>query len=447
MTRRSTGYLIQFDEERRGFLLREVRDLTQGFSDALSSDDWPIRQWEVCGLLFAQGEITHWALARKGKRVATGKVRIEFTEVTPTSIRISDVAQRIGSSVQKNIISSRSGTGGSVPSGTWKALKTAVGEISSESFQTVERLERLRDQSTEHINRPGTEIVAQQRDAVGLALDVFDQTGKLRKSSLQGWTAPDGDQLTSFIDGLAGVRTIEDQLIAHDAAAFPDTDSARHTAVGAVFASGNRKLEVFNVNRTAVEHALGVDLLYLNEPFKAWTMVQYKCMERAKDTPEALAVYRPDEKFDAELSRMNEFRNATKDQWQIADGKSMYRLSGDGFFFKLCSRVQLEVLSEALLPGMYLAREHVQAILADPTALGPRGGRQITFENSARHLSNTLFAELLRDGWIGTRGVSSAQIADIVRTSLSGGRAVVVARARPAGEPANPRQTLAELDF
>lgn len=447
MTRRAAGYLIQFDEERRGFLLREVRDLTQGFSDALSSADWPIRQWEVCGLLFAPGEITHWALARKGKRVATGKVRIEFTEVSPTSIRIADVVQRMGPSVQKNIISSRSGTGGAVPSGTWQTLKTVIGQVSAESLQTVERLERLRDQSTERINRPGTEIVAQQRDAVGLALDVFDPTGRLRKASLQGWTAPDGDHLTSFIDGLAGVRTVEDQLIAHDAATFPGTDSIRHTAIGAVFASGNRKLEVFNVNRTAVEHALGVDLLYLNEPFGAWTMIQYKCMERAKDTPGASAVYRPDERFDAELTRMIEFRNAMEDKWTIADGKSMYRLSGDGFFFKLCARIQLEVLSEALLPGMYLAREHVQAILADPAALGPRGGRQITFENTARHLSNTLFAELLRDGWIGTRGVSSAQVADLVGTSLSSGRAVVVARARPVGEPANPMRTLAELDL
>ncbi|CAH2900328.1 MAG: hypothetical protein PCALPYG88_4261 [uncultured Paraburkholderia sp.] len=186
MTRRAGGYLIQFDEERRGFLLREVRDLTQGFSDALSSDDWPIRRWEVCGLLFAPGEITHWALARKGKRVATGKVRIEFTEVSPASIRIADVAQRMGPSIQKNIISSRSGTGGAVPSGTWQKLKTVIGRVSAGSLQIIERLERLRDQSTEHINRPGTEIVAQQRDAVGLALDVFDQTGRLRKASLQG---------------------------------------------------------------------------------------------------------------------------------------------------------------------------------------------------------------------------------------------------------------------
>jgi hypothetical protein len=445
MPERVAGYLIHFDEERRNAFLREVRDLTEGFSDALSSDDWSIRQWEVCGLLFEPGKITHWALARRGKRVATGKVRVEFTEVTPTSIRISDVVQRVGGSVQRNIISSRSGSGGGVPTGTWQELKQAVGQIDTESLQTLERLERLREQSRERISRPGAEVVAQQRDAVGLALDVFDQTGKLRKATLQGWTAPEGEGLTSFLDGLRGVRTIEDQLIARDASVFPGAEATRLTVVGAVFSSGGRKLEVFNVNRTAVEHALGVDLLYFHEAFDAWTMVQYKSMERPADAPEHSAVYRPDARFDAELARMVAFRRAIADRWQLADGKTAYRLSGDGFFFKLCSRVQLEVLSESLLPGMYLAREQVQAILADPSALGPKGGRLITFENAGRHLSNTLFAELLRDGWIGTRTVASAQIAQIVRDGLDAGRAVVLARARRAGEVADAQQTLASL--
>lgn len=38
------GYLISFDEDRRNGILREVRELTEGFSDALSSEDWSIRQ-------------------------------------------------------------------------------------------------------------------------------------------------------------------------------------------------------------------------------------------------------------------------------------------------------------------------------------------------------------------------------------------------------------------
>jgi len=447
MSRQIAAYLIHFDETRRHDLLQEVHDLAGGFSDALSSNDWPIRQWEVCGLLFAPERITHWALARKGKHVATGKVRVEFSEVTPTNIPITDIVQRVGTSARRNIISSRSGAGGAVPPKTWRALKQAVAQIDAESFQTIERLERLRNQRREYVIRPGAEVLAQQRDAVGLALDVFDRTGALRKNTFHEWAVPAGKPLNSFLDNLPGVHVIEDQLIARDAAAFPGSDAVRPTTVGAVFSSGNRKLEVFNVNRTAVEHALGVDLLYFHEAFDAWTMVQYKSMECAHDAPENSAIYRPDDRFYAELARMTAFRSTVVDHWQVSDGKTAYRLSGEGFFFKFCPRIRLKESSEALLSGMYLAQEHVQAILADPAASGPKGGKQITFENTGRYLNNTLFADLLRDGWIGTRTVSSARIAQIVRDSLSAKRSIVLARERRTGEPANVEQTLADLNL
>jgi len=439
------GFLIRFDEDQRATFLREVRNLENGFSDALSREDWAVRQWEVCGLLFEPQVVTHWALARKGKGVATGKVRVEFTEVTSTLIPLAEVERRVGPRILQNVVRARAGVGGKVPPATWEGMKIAVGAIDAASLATLERLERLRDQSRKFINRPGTEVVAQQRDAVGLALDAFDETGQLRKRTLTAWAAPTGNHLTSFLEGLEGVRTIEDQLIARDAAVFPGAGQVRHTVLGAVFGVGDRKLEVFNVNRSAIERSLGVDLLYFNEAFDAWTLIQYKSMERPTGAAERLPFYRPDESFNNELARMKAFRDATPDAWTMSDGLSSYRLCGDGFYFKLCSRVQLEVLSDTLLPGMYLSRQVVEAALIDPATVGERGGRIITFENTKRHISNTLFADLLRDGWIGTRGVSSARIGQIVRDGLVAGRAIVLARSRPSLATANPTETLMVL--
>lgn len=447
MPKERGGFLIRFDENQRTTFLNEIRGVEAGFSDALSQNDWELKQWEVCGLLFEEDVITHWALARKGKKVATGKVCVYFTEVTPIRIRMLEVEQRIGPQFRRNIVSARSGVGGRVPSGTWEGLKRAVGEIDATSLAALERLERLRDQSLELIDRPGAEIVAKQRDAVGLALDIFDQSGYLRKRTLQGWTAPDGQNLKSFLDGLRGVRTIEDQLIARDAAVFPETNGIRHTVVGAVFSVGRRKLEVFNVNRTAVETSLGVDLLYWNEPFDAWALVQYKSMEKTNTHNQPSAAYRPDAAFDEELGRMHAFRASQPDFWETPNNPTSYRLCGDGFFFKICSRVQLEVLSESLLPGMYFPRLFVEAVLASPATKGPRGGSLITFDNTERHISNTLFAELVRDGWIGTRCVSSEQVASIVRNKLTSGQAIVLARSRPPADDANPNHTLAVLDI
>ena len=427
--------------------MRDIRSLDEGFSDALSSADWAVRQWEVCGLMFESGRITHWALARRGKKVATGKVRVEFTEMTPAGLSFSAIEGRVGKRMRANVVRARSGVGGRVPPVTWRDMKLAVGEMDSNSLAALERLERLRDQSRELIVRPGSETVALERDAVGLALDAFDESGQLRRHTLRGWTAPEAGDLTSFLDGLGGVHTIEDQLVARDAAVFPDVAHVRHTVTGAVFSLGARKLEVFNVNRTAIETSLGVDLLYWNEAFNAWTLTQYKSMERGRSGKGEIAVYRPDAGFVDELARMQRFRLPYPDTSRTADGGAAYRLNGDGFFFKLCARVQLEVLSESLLPGMYLPREYVETLLVDSTTAGPRGGRSLTFENTQRHISNTLFAELVRDGWVGTRGESSSRIAEIVRASLKAGRAVVLARSRPSGAPANPDETLAAVDI
>jgi len=437
------GYLILFDEAQRAELLREVRNLDEGFTDALSSSDWGVRQWEVCGLMFEGGQITHWALARRRNKVVTGKVRVEFTEVAPAGLSLHALEERVGTQVRANLVRTRSGMGGRVPPATWREMKRAVGDLDPSSLATVERLERLRDQSRELIVRPGDKTVAMERDAVGLALDAFDQSGKLRRLTLRGWTAPETGDLTSFLDGIGGVRTIEDQLIARDSAVFPGSTNFRHTVVGAVFSLGQRKLEVFNVNRTAIESSLGVDMLYWNEAFDAWTLVQYKSMNRGREGSEDPLAYRPDVGFNGELASMQEFRLSYPDTFRPADGSAAYRLAGDGFFFKLCARVQLEVLSEALLPGMYLPREFVEALLVDPTTAGPRGGRSLTFENTKRHINNTLFAELVRDGWVGTRGASSSRIAEVVGTSLTAGRAVVLARSRPAGVAANPGETMA----
>lgn len=157
--------------------------------------------------------------------MATGKVRVDFIEVVPTRISVTAIEERVGTHISANIVRTRSGVGGPLSPDAWGAMKAAVGELNASSLQQLERLERLADQSRERIKRPGTEVVAQQRDAVGFALDVFDETGQLRRRTLKSWAAPAGDRLTSFLDGLPSVRVIEDQLVAHDAAVFPEAGS------------------------------------------------------------------------------------------------------------------------------------------------------------------------------------------------------------------------------
>jgi hypothetical protein len=86
-------------------------------------------------------------------------------------------------------------------------------------------------------------------------------------------------------------------------------------------------LTVMNVNRTNIEHMLGVDLFYYHHRFSSYTMIQYKRM-----LPETKEVaYRPDKQFFEEIERMKKFEKQCLDTSQSLQPDD-YRLNPDIFF-------------------------------------------------------------------------------------------------------------------
>ncbi|MDQ2848497.1 MAG: hypothetical protein M3Y77_19620 [Actinomycetota bacterium] len=73
---------------------------------------------------------------------------------------------------------------------------------------------------------------------------------------------------------------------------------------------------------------------------------------------------------------------------------------------------------------MYLARSHFEELLNK--SAGPRGGKQLTYDNVPRHITNTMFIDLVKDGWIGSRGAATGQIEELIQQSLATRHAVVV---------------------
>lgn len=59
----------------------------------------------------------------------------------------------------------------------------------------------------------------------------------------------------------------------------------------------------------------------------------------------------------------------------------------------------------------------------------------VGYHNVDRYLRNTQFAELVRDGWIGTRTASTRDLTELVVEALDGGRSVTAAAAS-GGDPA-----------
>jgi len=320
------GFLIYFDEPRRAKQISNFIERQAEFSDALSTSDWQMKEWEVCGLMLDEGRIHSWALARRTRTVATGKVRVDFIEIVPADIRFEAVEPLMTPRLRQFVTRTRSGAGGRIPPATWDAFKNAIGQTDQEARYQLDRLERLRDQSRAPIRRAGFEIVAQQRDAIGLALDTFDESGQLRGATLQGWSPSDTEPLSSFLEGLPPIKPIEDHLIWNDARTFPEADHFRQTIFGTVFGVGNRKLEVMNVNRTKVEKALGIDLLYFHEAANAWTLIQYKCLEREESSSPAKHIYRPDSTFFDELDRMKTFRAKWPDDVPPSSVADLFRV-------------------------------------------------------------------------------------------------------------------------
>lgn len=426
-----SGFLVMFDEERRADLLKERTGITSGFSDTFSSPDWGMKEWEVCFLSFDGMALDHACLAQRRNKAATAKYRVEFLEfVDLLSLDLAEIAHQLPSKLEHHWLRSSSGRGRRVPPATWDELIRIVRRLRPNQAAEVDRLLRLRAAAKHRLVGPAAEQVALERDAVGVALDIFDRSSQLRQETLRRWV-PHPGPLPPFLKGVEQSKLTEEQMLAHDSRILPGAEAVA-TQIGARFTVGERMLSVVYLNRTSVEKSLGIDLIYYNHQFEAYTLVQYKRMnkESLKKSDADAWVFRPssDRNFDVEMKRMHKFRAENPDEWGKSRRWESFRLNGDGFFFKFCPSTTLEVLSADLIRGCYLPREYTESLLMSNVTDGSRGGKLLSFENVQRHLNNSDFATLVRDGWIGTRAKSTDLISELIRNALDGERAVVVAR-------------------
>jgi len=81
----------------------------------------------------------------------------------------------------------------------------------------------------------------------------------------------------SYLDGLSESRLREDAMIENDLNHFPGFQEIKRYVQNAVqFADHKTSLTILLVNRQPLETLTGTDLIYYNETFKSFVMVQYK---------------------------------------------------------------------------------------------------------------------------------------------------------------------------
>jgi hypothetical protein len=411
------------------------------FTDALSVRDWVFGDVTIALLSFSEETIDFICLARKRNQVVTSKNRIEFSSIVSlNSIPIKAIEARLSQQIQKHFIRVSSGVGGIFPPATWILLLDAIKTERPDTSSEIDRLVGLLQFAGYRITGEAAEILLQERDALGIALDIFSGSNKLRDRVLGEW-APSEEQLTdldeaektakfisrtggisSFIKGIPQQYLQEEAAIQHDLFNWPGM-TPMHEAGVSVFESGDRRLEVIYANRNDLEHTLGVDLLYYNESFELFVLVQYKLMH--EDNGEML--YRPNPQLHSELSLMDAFSTANRLTGSISTHEQ-FRLNDDGFILKLVPQKGLKPASGELIKGMYVTREYMHFLLGPNGPVGPKGGSKITFDNSPRYMTNSQFTAFVNEGWIGTRGVQSADIRAMLERFYETGRAVVVAR-------------------
>lgn len=429
---KEVAYLYVIPEPGRVWELQQLIDDKGRFTDTFSAPDWPISSVELF-LISVDGEsIQYVALGRRGNRVASYKFLITFTDVTALDfpMTMEDLIPKVDMRARRHLPPvGVSLTSRKVPPKAWTALKAAVGKASPGDKDLIEQLEADKRSHSSKIRTPMAHILAEEKDAVVLATRF---SGMESEMSLK-YEAPD-DAAVPFLAGLGSIPILEDTMLSHDMRVFGDWDYLKTLKVGAIqFKRKEEVLTVMNVNRANVEHSVGVDLVYYTETYRSYVMVQYKRLTAEGTGQKKKYRYRPrsDSSFASEIDRMKRILGQLGREPSDSHIKlKTYRLTQQQFFFKFCAAEVFEPAGQGMISGMYMPLDYLEVFLVSDASRGSQGGQYISYENVPRHINNSLFIELVQDGWIGSTIPDANTITDLIKRSLEGDRSVMLAAHR-----------------
>jgi hypothetical protein len=214
-------------------------------------------------------------------------------------------------------------------------------------------------------------------------------------------------------------RLSEEQVLRWDAARFPGMAAlAQFRPDVRTFESGRRRLDLIFAHREPLEKLTGADFIYYTTTFRAYVLVQYKLLE----TIENREIYRINDHMRQQIQQMRQYVPAPATPAQHADPLN-FRLGHEACYWKFVSRHADLEGDQNLIPGHYLPL----GLLETSVTTGVRDGQLIVPEELPRKLSNTDFATLVRDAWIGTAADASHSLESLIGQTLEGHRGLTVA--------------------
>ncbi len=439
---KATGYVLRLTPDRAEELL-EGADEYGSFPEAVPDFEHSRSAPLTCLVCVGGGAITHVAAARRGMRAAVGVRRLNvgpMVELT-TPIRRRALLDAVPPRYRRHL-AKRLKKGGLVPPATFAAAATALMDLAPDVRFALNRFSADRRQRLAKLSRKERRSLALQKDALATAMTIAG----IDRSPLQDWEPPiEGERTISFLDGLPQMREREDLMVVTDHGRVPGFDRVRDAAHGAaVFENERVSLTVIMANHLPLEEQLGADLIYFNETFRSFVIVQYKAMEG--DDEDGSVFRLPDQQLTVEVQRMEHHLQQLRG-CQTNNTRQGYRMLENPFFLKLCPRVQLSPDSKALVKGMYLTLDYWKLIEADRTMTGSRGGRVVTYRNVGRYIDNSDFVTLVANAWVGTTVEQSAALVDLVREVLISGRTLTFAIRSDKRPPEDAEGSVATEDW
>jgi len=441
------GYILQVPEHRRELLLDEAEHGGSFYrskpyvSEPVPAFDHSRRAPLAVFASFEDEFITHVADGRKGQSAGTGLVRLNLEDLQPLKrpVRFDDIVSGIDKRVRHHL-KRRLEEGGLLPPKSLGAFVDRITKLDTSIGPRLARYSARRVQALRHLEPRARENLAYQKETLGLALEIAG----LPKDDLLAWQPSDGEQ-QSFLDGLPGAQVREDAMLLSDFSTVPGFQP-----IGEVTHYGSKifsselnpsiRLTVIMANRLPLEKQTGADLIYFNEAYRSFVMVQYKAMEKRDE--EAEFRWQADDQFCDEVARMEamlqELRKVTSGNHP--DG---YRFTDNPFFLKFCPRVVFNPDDKGLFKGIYLPLDLWKRADAAGRFTGKRGGKVLTYENVGRRINNSEFVTLVTGSWVGTSIEQSAALGELIRTVLETGKTVTIA-IKHSAEPVESKLEAAE---
>ena len=386
---------------------------------------------------FEDGKVTHIADGRKGASAGTDLVRLNMKDLEPLAraIGFDEIVDGVSPRVRPHLRRVLS-NGGLLPPKTRGEVVDRILELDSSIGDRLSRFSARRRESIRRLTSTERGNLAFQKEALGMALEIAG----LSREELLSWQPGEAEQ-RSFLDGLPEIRVREDVMLLSDFSSVPGFTAigeATHYGAKTFEDLDNRgvRLTVIMANRLPLERQTGADLIYFNERYRSFVMVQYKAMESGDNGAEFR--WNAGDQLSDEIARMDSILgklNGTPADTH-PDG---YRLSEDPFFLKFCPRVVFNPDDNGLFKGIYLPLDLWKRNASSGRLRGPKGGNLLTFENVGRRISNSEFVGLVGNSWVGTTIGQSAVLEDLIRAILESGRTVAFAIKHPtadaSGEP------------